>query len=138
MSQPDHEWLKTAEGRAWLESDEGMAWWRTDAGQDWSRSKDAGRWYEELAQRGWSDYVSGRAIGPPPWGITPEEAPKPGQRIRLASTETTLAGTTIKEGELAIVTELHFMPIGSVRLVVRTLDGRKRAIMSRNEFVSAT
>jgi hypothetical protein len=134
----DPEWLKTPEGRAWLETDEGVAWWRTDEGQEWSHSEDAHRWYEELEQAGWQDYVSGRAPGPPEWGITPDEAPRPGARIRLTSTDTTLGGTTLKEGELAIVTELHFMPVGSVRLHVRTLDGRKRIIMSRGEYEAAS
>jgi len=134
----DPEWLKTPEGRARLEADEGMAWWRTPEGQKWSKSADADRWYEELEQRGWSEYVSGDMPSPPEWGITPEAAPKPGARVRLTRTETTLARTTVKEGELAIVTELYFMPVGAVRLTVRTLDGRKRAIMSPSEYVLAS
>lgn len=75
--------------------------------------------------------------GPPEWGITPDAAPKPGTRVRLTRTETTLGGTTVNEGELAIVTDLHFMPMGAVRLTMRTLDGRTRAIMSPSEYVSA-
>jgi hypothetical protein len=89
-------------------------------------------------QRGWAGYFSGEALDPPEWGITPDAAPKPGARIRLTCTETTLSGTTINEGELAVVTELYFLPLGIVRMTVRTLDGRTRGITQKDEYVRAT
>jgi hypothetical protein len=130
----DQEWLKTPEGRAWLETDEGTEWFRSTEGQWWSQGADARQWYEELADRGWADYVSGKMPGPPEWGIRPEDAPRIGSRVRLRITEPTLGGTTFEEGELAIVTELHLMPIGSVRMLLRTLDGRKCMAMRTDDY----
>jgi hypothetical protein len=124
--------LKTPEGRAWLETDEGTEWFRSTEGQWWSQGTDARQWYEELADRGWADYVSGKMPGPPEWGIRP--APRIGSRVRLRITEPTLGGTTFEEGELAIVTELHLMPIGSVRMLLRTLDGRKCMAMRTDDY----
>ena len=133
MDSPDQEWLKTPEGREWLETEEGMEWWRSTEGEWWSRSDDAHSWYDELAQHGWSAYFAGATPDPPEWAITPETAPRIGARVRMTHTDTTFGGDTFKEGELAIVSEIHFTPMG-VRLRLRTVDGRTRFALSRGEY----
>jgi hypothetical protein len=128
------EWLKTPEGRAWLETEEGQQWFRSTEGQWWSRSEDAHRWYDELAQSGWERYWAGTMPGPPDWAMLPDDAPQIGARVRLRNLGPTLGGTTFEDGEVALVTELHFMPIGGVRATLRTPDGRQVLAMRRDDF----
>jgi hypothetical protein len=133
VESPDQEWLKTPEGRDWLETDAGMEWWRSTEGQWWSRSEDAESWYDELAQRGWAAYFAGERPDPPEWAITPVTAPRIGSWVRMTNTGTTFGGITFEKGELAIVSEIHFVPMG-VRLRLRTADGRTRFAMSTGEY----
>jgi len=136
MEGPDQEWLKTPNGREWLETDEGMEWWRSTEGQWWSRSEDAHSWYDELSQRGWSTYFAGDSPDPPEWAITPETAPRIGSWVRMTNTETTFRGDTFNQGELALVSEIHFNPMG-VRLKLRTVDGRTRFTMFSGTYEPA-
>jgi hypothetical protein len=93
------------------------------------------RWLvQRVEDRGWDDYVAGRMPGPPEWGILPGDAPQIGSRVRLKIAGPTLSGTTFEEGELAVVTELRFMPVGSVRVGLRTLDGRRYIAIRPNDF----
>lgn len=137
MSEPDREWLKTPEGRAWLESAEGTNWIRSTAGLEWMESRDAREWLDELAQRGFDDFFSGKMPELPDWAITPEMAPQIGARVRLVAPEPTMGGTTFSEGELAIVDELRLAPAGMVMVSLRTLDGRKLLIMQPGAFEPA-
>jgi hypothetical protein len=130
----NQEWLKTPEGRAWLETDEGTEWWRSIEGQWWSRSADAHRWYDELAQSGWVRYWAGTMPGPPEWAMTPDDAPQIGARVRLRNPETTLGGTSFEDGEVALVTEIKFSPVGAVHVTLRTPDGRQVIVMRRDDF----
>jgi hypothetical protein len=66
--------------------------------------------------------------------ILPEAAPMIGSRVRLADTGPTFGGTSFEAGEIAIVSEIHLMPIGAVRLTVRTPDGRKQIILRSDSF----
>lgn len=130
----DQEWLKTPEGRAWLETDEGGRWWRSTEGQWWSRSEDAHRWYDELAQSGWERHWAGTMPEPAEWMMTPDDAPKIGSRVRLRNPDTTLGGTSFEDGEVALVTELRFSPVGAVYATLRTQDGRQMIAMRADDF----
>jgi hypothetical protein len=59
----------------------------------------------------------------PEWALTPETAPQVGTRVRFVNTDRTMSGVEFKEGELGIVTEARFTPMGPVFVTVRTLDG---------------
>lgn len=54
--------------------------------------------------------------------------------MRFRITEPTLRRTTFEEGELAVVTELHLMPSGSVRMLLRTLDQRRCMAMRTDDY----
>jgi hypothetical protein len=136
--QPDREWLRTAEGRQWLKSDEGIEWERSEEGYAWMQSDDGRAWLDELAQGGFDDFFSGKMPEPPEGWIVPNAAPRIGARVRLVGSATTLGGTTLDDGELAVVSELHLMPIGAVRVVLRTIDGRTKFAFSLEDFVPAT
>jgi hypothetical protein len=141
-------WLKTREGQAWLDSDEGHAWlvtekgnaWfvGTEEGRLWGRSAAGDRYMDALEQGGWDSLFSRelQAKIPEHW-FTPETAPRIGSRVRFAATSTTLDGTTAEAGELAIVTELRFIPAGAVYGRVRTIDGRKTMVFSWHEVEPA-
>jgi hypothetical protein len=138
MNSPDHDWLKTSEGRAWLESAEGVEWERSDEGWAWMHSPDGREWLDELAQRGYERYFSGEALDPPEWAITPDTAPKIGSRVRLTEGSTTLGGTSFADGELMIVDELRYSPVGIVWVHLRAVNGRQMVTGKQDTFVLAT
>jgi hypothetical protein len=57
--------------------------------------------------------------------------------VRLTTSESATAGTRFGEGELAIVAELVFMPIGAVQVRLRTIDGRKMITFTRDSITPA-
>ena len=138
MESPDREWLKTPEGRAWLESEEGIAWERSEEGWAWMHSPEGVEWLDELTQRGFDRYFSGEMDEPPEWGITPDTAPRIGDRVRIVKADTTLGGDSFEAGELAIVAELRLAPVGIVWVHLRTVDGRKMITGTAGTFVPAT
>lgn len=102
MESPDLEWLKTTEGREWLTSDEGVAWQRTEDGWAWMHSADARKWFDELARHGWERFFGGEMPPPPEWAITPEVAPRIGDRIRLSEAVTASNGSSAAATEDAV------------------------------------
>jgi hypothetical protein len=138
VESPDEEWLKTTEGREWLMSDEGRAWQRTEAGWAWMHSHDGRKWFEELARQGWDRFFRGEMPPPPEWAITPDVAPRIGDRVRLREAVTSSNGTKATDSEPMIVAGLDFTPIGIVRVELRTNDGRVFTTMTRDSYLSAT
>lgn len=138
MDSPDRDWLKTPEGREWLESDDGIAWERSDEGWEWMHSPDGRAWLDELAQRGYESAFAGNLPPPPEWAITPETAPLIGSRVRLSESGNTLDGTPLVKGELMIVEELRFSPVGVVWVSLRALDGRKLTTGMLGNFTPAS
>jgi hypothetical protein len=138
VESPDREWLRTTEGREWLLSDEGRAWQRTEEGWAWMHSPDARKWFDELAKRGWERFFRGEMPPPPEWAITPELAPRIGDRVRLREAVTSSNGTSASEGEPMVVTGLDFAPVGMVHVEVRTIDGRVFRTMTRDSLFPAT
>jgi len=144
--QPDlgspegRKWLLTDEGQSWLEGDEGIEWLVSGAGEDWLGSRDGRAWMEARQDDRWDEYISGSAPAPPlpDWALTPETAPQVGTRVRFVSTDRTMSGVEFEEGELGIVTEARFTPMGVVVITVRTLDGRKQLTGMRGTVVEAT
>jgi hypothetical protein len=98
-------------------------------------SADGREWMDELAQGGFEDYYSGKMPPPPDWAMTPETAPRIGDRVRIVGLETTLAGVAFKDGELAIVSEMKLAPLGAVFVTLRTLDGRMMLTGAKGSFV---
>jgi hypothetical protein len=138
MATPDRDWLRSAEGRAWLETDEGHDWYSRDPeGIAWVDSAEGREWMDELAQRGFERYFAGEMPEPPECAIMPDDAPRVGDRVRLAAGETTMAGTSLEEGELLIVDEVRLAPLGCVFVSLRTPDGRKLLTGHRGTFVPA-
>lgn len=137
MEQPDREWLRTPEGREWLVSEEGVEWERSEEGWAWMESPDGREWLDELAQGGYESYFRGEMPEPPEWALLPEDAPRIGDRVRLAGAETTMSGTSLEEGELMIVYELRLAPLGVVFVGLRTPDGRTLMTGTRGSFVPA-
>jgi hypothetical protein len=124
---PNLEWLQTDEGFAWLYTPEGTKWTHSSAGQAWLESESGERFVERVFQAGWDDYFSGRmrrGVVPASW-MTPETAPQIGSRVRIREDQETIGGTRITAGELAIVSELRFAPVGIVSALLRTIDGRR-------------
>lgn len=138
VESPDREWLKTPEGREWLMSDEGGAWQRTEEGCAWMHSPDGRAWFDELAQQGWERSFRGEMPPPPEWAITPDVAPRIGDRVRLRETVTSLNGTSSSEGELMIVACLDLAPVSMEHVELRTIDGRLFRTMTRNSYLPAT
>jgi hypothetical protein len=136
VESPDHEWLQTTEGREWLLSDEGGAWQRTEEGWAWMHSHDGRKWFEELARKGWDRFFRSEMRPPPEWAITPDVAPRIGDRVRLREAVASSNGTKATETEPMIVVGLDFTPIGIVHVEVRTSDGRVFTTMTRDSFVS--
>jgi hypothetical protein len=134
------EWLRTKEGQEWLDSDEGVSWLVRGEGEDWLGSRDGRTWTEARQDESWADYISGKkpSIRLPDWALTPETAPQAGTRVRFVETDRTMGGIEFKKGELGIVTEARFTPIGAVVIEVRTLDGRKRLVTMRGIVENAT
>lgn len=95
---------------------------------------------EERQDERWDEYISGKApsIPLPDWALTPETAPQVGTRVRFVDTDQTMSGVEFNEGELGIVTEARFTPMGAVFVAVRTLDGRKRLTGMRGALRDAT
>jgi hypothetical protein len=122
------EWLLTDQGEAWLESDEGIEWLNTGDGEDWMGSRGGRAWMEAGQDKRWDEYISGKspAVALPEWALTPETAPQVGSRVRFVNTDRTIGGVEFQEGELGIVIEARFTPMGAVFITVRTLDGRKQ------------
>ena len=52
--------------------------------------------------------------------------------------DTTIGGDSFSEGELALVYELRFAPVGMVWVHLRTFDGRTMLTGTVGTFVSAT
>lgn len=138
MDSPDREWLKTTEGREWLMSEDGGAWQRTEEGWAWMHSPEGRAWFDELARKGWERSFRGEMPPPPEWAITPDVAPRIGDRVRLRETITSSNGTGGSEGELMIVAGLDLAPVGIVHVELRTIDGRVFETMTRDSYLPAT
>ena len=126
--------MRTPEGREWLESDEGVQWINSAEGLAWADTSDGKEWLDELAQRGWEDHFSGKLPDAPEGWFTPDTAPLIGTRVRFRKSFTTIGGTHFKKSELAIVSEMTLAPMGTVWLVLRTLDGRTMRTAGADEF----
>jgi hypothetical protein len=131
-------WLETPEGREWLDSDDGQAWIRTDAGWRWLNSSPGEAWQESMADRRFDEHLSGRHTADlPEWAMTPETAPRVGDRVRLTRSGRTATGVTFTAGELGIVVETRLAPIGCVFVTIRMLDGRKMLTTMASSFEPA-
>jgi hypothetical protein len=119
-------------------SDEGGAWQRTEEGWAWMHSPNGRAWFDELARQGWERFFRGEMPPPPEWAITPDVAPRIGDRVRLRETITSSNGTGGDEGELMIVAGLDFAPVGMVHVELRTIDGRVFRTMTRDSYLPAT
>jgi hypothetical protein len=145
--EPDAGWLETQEGQAWLDSTDGHDWLKTPAGNDWFLGTDGGlfwgrtqageRYLESIFQEGFETFFSGdfdeADVSRQGW-FTPGTAPAIGARMRLTEDVTTMDGTSIRKGELVIVSQLTLAPVGSVDVHVRTVDGRKWLAMSASSL----
>ena len=136
MESPDPEWLKKPEGREWLLTDEGRAWLRAEEGWAWMHSPDAQKWLDELAKRGWDPFFRGEMPPAPEWAITPDVAPRIGDRIQLREAITSSNGAGSNGSEPMIVVGLDFSPIGIVRVEVRSMDGRVFTTITRDSYVA--
>jgi hypothetical protein len=132
--------LQTADGRAWLESDDAVAWLVSGEGEDWLGSRDGREWTEAREDERWDEYISGKLPSTPlpDWALTPNSAPQVGTRVRFVEHDRTMGGVEFAEGELGIVTEARFTPMGAVFVTVGTLDGRKRITGIRGTLRKAT
>jgi hypothetical protein len=139
-SAEGREWLKTTDGMEWLDSDEGVSWLVSGEGEDWLGSRDGRAWTEARQDASWNDYISGNkpTASLPDWALTPETAPQVGMRVRFVETDHTMSGIEFRKGELGIVTEARFTPMGVVVVEIRTLDGRKRLVTMRGTVEPAT
>ena len=137
---PPHglDWLETPDGHEWLESDDGKAWIGTETGWRWMNSPPGEAWQEAMSERAFDDYLSGRRTTDlPAWAMTPETAPRVGDRVRLTQSDSTPSGVHFTEGELGIVVETRLAPIGCVMVTIRMLDGRKRLTGMASTFEPA-
>lgn len=120
-------WLKTDEGQAWLNTDDAIKWLVSGEGEDWLGSRDGRAWEEARQDEAWDDFIAGKkpSISLPEWAITPESAPRAGTRVRLLEDAETTSGVKFLAGELGMVIETKFVPLGVVTVKIRMLDGRK-------------
>jgi hypothetical protein len=114
------EWLQTEDGSAWLDSDAGLRWLSGGSGEDWLGSRAGRAWTDGRQEERWQAYFSGAMREGPEWAITPAEAPRAGERVRFTSACRTMGGVEFETGELGIVVETSFTPIGVVTVTVRT------------------
>jgi hypothetical protein len=135
-SPEGREWLKTDEGQAWLDSEDAIPWLVSGEGEDWLGSRDGRAWEEARQDEAWNDYIAGKKppLALPDWALTPETAPRAGARVRLIEDATTLSGVQFSKGELGIVIETKFVPIGAVTVTIRMLDGRKLLTTTNKTF----
>jgi hypothetical protein len=137
LSEPiSLDWLQTDEGVAWLDSVAGIRWLTSGSGEDWLGSRAGRAWIEDGQDDRWAAYFSnsGSVPNPPAWALNSETAPRAGARVRFKSDARTMTGVEFREGELAVVVEARFTPIGVVAVTVRTLDGRTRSVTLQGEL----
>jgi hypothetical protein len=99
-------------------------------------SPDAQKWLDELARQGWEPFFRGEMPPAPEWAITPDVAPRIGDRIQLREALTSSNGAGGNGTAPMIVVGLDFSPIGIVRVDVRTNDGRLFTTITRDSLIT--
>jgi hypothetical protein len=117
-------WLETRDGIDWLFGPEGTEWSKTLAAREWFTAEAPEGFFKALSQHGWENYFAGKTPPTPSSWFTPDTVPKVGSRVRFTQSLQTMGEARFAEGDLACVTHLELIPVGAVKVTLRTLDGR--------------